>query len=217
DMGMVFKLILPGRFRMGSQAGLPDERPVHQVMIRQPFYLGVYEVTQAQWQAVMGTNPSRFQGDAARPVERVSWEDVQAFIAKLNEIEGEAIYRLPTEAEWEYAARAGGDEEATASPDEAWCDANAEHTTHPVGQRRANAWGLYDMHGNVWEWVQDRYGPYAAELAIEPRGPEAGQHRVVRGGSWFTPTVKCRAAARSRWPADDRDPDIGLRLVRQVK
>lgn len=221
EMDMAFKLIPAGRFHMGAQDSLPDEQPVHQVLIRQPFYLGIYEVPQSQWQAVMGTNPSAFQGDMRRPVEGVSWNDVQAFIAKLNAIEGEGTYRLPTEAEWEYAARAGGwpdtTPDAEAPPADAWCNTNSERATHPVGRLQGNAWGLYDMRGNVWEWVQDWYGPYAAELAIDPQGPESGVYRVLRGGSWFTPAVKCRSTARSRWPADDRDPDIGLRLVRRVK
>ena len=220
-IGMVFKLIPAGRFRMGAPDGAPDERPVHQVFIRQPFYLGVYEVTQAQWQTGMGTNPSQFQGFETHPVERVTWDDVQVFIAKLNAIEGKEIYRLPTEAEWEYAARTAGvqdgDDRGKATPDNAWCDANSDRTTHPVGQGQPNAWGLYDMRGNVWEWVQDWYGPYPAEIAVEPQGPVGGMYRVLRGGSWFTPAVKCRAQARSRWPADDRDADIGLRLVRQVE
>lgn len=220
-IGMSFKLIPAGRFRMGTPGGSPDEQPVHQVLLRQPFYMGVHEVTQAQWQAVMGANPSQFQGDTSRPVEGVSWDDVQAFIAKLNEIEGEGIYRLPTEAEWAYAAQAGGttraSEDREVSPAGAWCEANSAGGTHPVGQHPPNAWGLYDMHGNVWEWVQDWYGPYTPELAIEPQGPSAGIHRVLRGGSWFTPAVKCRATARSRWPADDRDADIGLRLVRRME
>src|SRR5262249_24141391 len=161
-----------GEFLMGSADGYGDERPVHTVRISQPFYLGQYAVTQGQWQAVMGSNPSQFTGDPNRPVETVSWEDVQEFIRRLHAREGGATYRLPTEAEWEYAARAGsttaygfGDDPRQLS-EYAWYSENAGRQTHPVGQLKPNAWGLYDMHGNVWEWVQDWYGPYTAGAAV---------------------------------------------------
>src|SRR5262249_32428411 len=155
--------------------------------ISQPFYLGKYAVTQEQWEKVMGTNPSYFTGDSNRPVEQVSWEDVQYFIWRLTAKEDGASYRLPTEAEWEYACRDG----STASycfgddPSElgeyAWYKENAGGQPHPVGRLKPNAWGLYDMHGNVFEWVQDWYGEYAPESVTDPRGPTLGSSRVVRG------------------------------------
>jgi formylglycine-generating enzyme required for sulfatase activity len=161
---MEFVLIAAGALQMGSndREAFNDEKPVHTVRLTQPFYLGKYEVTQSQWQTVMGNNPShftpsQFPGDPNRPVENVSWDDVQEFIRRLNAREGGVTYRLPTEAEWEYAARAGtttrwsfGDEESQLSR-YAWHGENADGQTHPVGQLRPNPWGLYDMHGNVWE------------------------------------------------------------------
>ena len=147
-------------------------------------------MTQGQWQAVMGSNPSQFTGDPNRPVENVSWDDVQEFIRRLNAREGGATYRLPTEAEWEYAARAGtttrwsfGDD-ASQLGRYAWHDGNAGGQTHPVGQLQPNPWGLYDMHGNVWEWVQDWYGKYASGTAVDPAGPSSGSYHVFRGGGW---------------------------------
>jgi formylglycine-generating enzyme required for sulfatase activity len=166
---MEFVLMPAGTFTMGSPASDPnaydDEKPAHQVTISKPFYMGKYEVTQAQWKAVMGSenNPSYFKGDSL-PVDHVSWRDVQEFIQKLNRREEQAsgvFCRLPTEAEWEYAARAGtttlysfGDDAAELD-DYAWYAGNADHTSYPVGQKKPNAWGLYDMHGNVSEWCQD--------------------------------------------------------------
>ena len=164
SIGMEFVLIPAGTFQMGSNDSSDDEKPVHTVRLSRSFYLGKYAVTQARWEAVMGHNPSRFKGDSNRPVEQVSWDDVQEFIRRLNTKESGARYRLPTEAEWEYAARAGsttaysfGDGVGQLGQ-YAWCDGNAGNTTHPVGQLQPNAWGLYDMYGNVGEWVQDRYG-----------------------------------------------------------
>ena len=161
--GMEFVLIPAGKFMMGSDSGESNGKPVHEVRISKAFYLGKHEVTQGQWQKVMGNNPSIFKGDAILPVENVSWEDVQEFIHKLNAKEGDTKYRLPTEAEWEYAARArtatiysfGNDERQLG--EYAWYFPNSGNKTHPVGQKKPNAWGLHDMHGNVWEWVQDCY------------------------------------------------------------
>src|SRR5262249_25718461 len=153
-IGMEFVLIPAGTFQMGNNDGYDDDKPVHTVRISRPFYLGKYEVTQAQWEAMMGNNPSHFKGDANSPVEQVHWDDVQKFIRRLNAKEGGARYRLPTEAEWEYAARAGtttswsfGDD-ASQLGRYAWCGGNAGWQTHPVGQLQPNAWGLYDMYGN---------------------------------------------------------------------
>lgn len=220
SIGMEFVLIKAGEFRMGSTDGLDDERPVHTVRISRPFYLWQYEVTQEQWQAVMGQNPSGFPGDLKRPVEQVSWDNVQEFIRKLNTKDGVALYRLPTEAEWEYAERAGtttaysfGDDEGQL-PEYAWYEDNSGGTTHPVGQRKANPWGVYDMHGNVWEWVQDWYGGYTAAAAVDPAGPSTGSDRVIRGGSWLSDAGNCRSASRDGAEPGDRNRYLGVRLLR---
>ena len=191
---MEFVLIPTGTFMMGSPdsdaTAYDDEKPAHRVTISQPFYLGTYAVTQEQWEAVMKTNPSRFTGDRNRPVERVFWEDTQQCIQRLNTQEGRARYRLPTEAEWEYACRAGSQTAYSFGDDPlqldqyGWYVDNSGDQTHPVGQRKPNAWGLYDMHGNVWEWVQDWNGAYAPGPVTDPRGPSSGSRRVLRGGSW---------------------------------
>jgi formylglycine-generating enzyme required for sulfatase activity len=219
SIGMEFVLIPAGTFMMGSEKGEADERPVHRVTISQPFYLGKYEVTQAQWQAVMGRNPSLFQGDATLPVEQVWWDEVQEFLRKLNAMEGGNKYRLPTEAEWEYAARAGSSTEysfgdATSQlGDYAWYRANSGGKTHPVGQLKPNAWGLYDIHGNVMEWVQDWYGRYPAEPVTDPQGPPSGTHRMRRGGAWNSVAAVCRSANRYSVPGF-RDDFLGVRVLR---
>ena len=224
-MGMEFVLIPAGTFQMGcsSEAEQCDagEKPRHEVTISKPFYLGKYEVTQAQWEAVMGNNPSHYKG-ADRPVELVSWDDVQEFIGKLNAKEGHIGYRLPTEAEWEYAARAGsakaygfGDDVGQLG-NYAWYRVNSGEETHPVGQKRPNAWGLHDMHGNVWEWVQDRYGEYSAGSAADPAdpaGPQAGELRVLRGGAWDQTARRCRSASRIMGPPGARVGAVGFRLA----
>jgi formylglycine-generating enzyme required for sulfatase activity len=215
-----FVLIPAGTFMMGSEDGEKNEQSVHPVTIRMPFYLGKYEVTQAQWEAVMGHNPSRFTGDPQRPVEKVSWEDVQEFIRLLNVAAKSPKFRLPTEAEWEYAARAGtttaysfGDDEKQLG-EYAWYDKNSGSTTHPVGRLKPNAWGLYDMYGNVWEWVQDWYVTYTAASAVDPTGPASGSLRVDRGGSWFHGAGDCRSAARGNGRPGGRAGLLGFRLVR---
>jgi formylglycine-generating enzyme required for sulfatase activity len=220
SIGMEFVLIPAGEFKMGSNDGSSDEKPVHQVRLSTPFYLGKYEVTQGQWQAVMENNPSRFIGDLNRPIENVSWEDVREFIRRLNTKEGGTKYRLPTEAEWEYAARAGSTtaygfgNDARQLGEYAWYDANSGDTTHPVGQKKPNAWGLSDMHGNVWEWVQDWYGGYAAEAVTDPQGPGSGSsHRVLRGGSWSNTAWYCRSAFRYDGTPGQRDHYRGFRLL----
>ena len=219
SIGVEFVLIPAGAFKMGSANGDNDERPVRTVTISKPFYLGKYEVTQAQWQAIMGNNPSLFQGDANRPVEQVWFNDVQEFIQKLNAKEGGGRYRLPTEAEWEYAARAGtttaysfGDDPSQLG-EHAWYKDNANGQTHAVGQKKPNPWGLYDMHGNVWEWVQDWYKRYPQDAATDPQGPAAGTHRSRRGGAWNNFAKYCRAANRYS-VAGFRDDFLGFRLVR---
>lgn len=221
-IGMQLVLIPAGEFQMGSTTGGADEGPVHRVRISKPFYLSKYEVTQAQWEAVMGTQPSKFRGDANRPVANVSWEEAQEFLRKLNAQEGGRKYRLPTEAEWEYAARAGSTtaysfgDDARQLGEYAWYDQNAGGTTHPVGQKRPNAWGLYDMHGNVWEWVQDWKGAYTAGAAEDPTGPSTGALRVIRGGSWYFPAQFVRAAYRLWYVPGYRVGDLGFRPASSV-
>jgi formylglycine-generating enzyme required for sulfatase activity len=228
SIGMEFMLIPAGSFMMGSEKSFErandDETPAHRVTISQPFYLGKYEVTQSQWVSVMGDNPSKFNGQN-NPVENVSWDDVQEFIWKLNEKEGTGKYRLPTEAEWEYAARAGTTSTYSFGDDEgfwgfyarryAWYGANSGETTHPVGQKKPNPWGLYDMHGNVWEWVQDWYGKeyYAGSPATDPRGPSLGSYRVIRGGGWNINAGYCRSAYRRNNTPDNRGNSLGFRLA----
>ncbi|NLE55556.1 MAG: formylglycine-generating enzyme family protein [Lentisphaerae bacterium] len=225
-VGMRFRLIPAGTFRMGSEKGVADEKPVHEVEITQPFYLGVTEVTQAQWEAVMGTNPSHFTG-ANRPVEIVSWEDAVAFCAKLSAKEAGVTYRLPTEAEWEYACRAGSSQEYSwhwsdqfegevGIDDYAWYGENSSGETHEVGKLKPNRWGLYDMHGNVGEWCQDWYDPYSQGKQIDPKGAAGGSNRVVRGGSWCLNAYNCHSAyRRGYWPSF-RFYALGFRLVRMV-
>jgi formylglycine-generating enzyme required for sulfatase activity len=207
---------------MGSEKGLDNEKPAHEVTLTKPFYLGIYEVTQAQWKAVMGENPSFFRGDDL-PVDSVSWENCQKFLAKLKEKVGQgSICRLPTEAEWEYACRAGsttgycfGDDQARLG-EYAWYTANSDGKTHPVGQKKPNAWGLHDMHGNVWESCTDWYdkGYYAKGPAKDPKGPSSGAFRVLRGGSWHsTYAVNARSAHRYWNVPTHRSIPIGLRVV----
>jgi formylglycine-generating enzyme required for sulfatase activity len=210
DLGAGVKMemvwLLPGEFDMGSNER-ENAKPVHRVRLTQGFWMGKYEVTQEQWERVMGNNPSRFKA-AHNPVENVSWHDCQKFLKKLNsEVRGRrpggGLFRLPTEAEWEYACRAGtttrfhnGDEERGLG-DVAWYRENSGDTTHPVGQKKPNAWGLHDMHGNVWEWCHDRYGGYRAGGVTDPTGPWTGSYRVLRGGSWLYAAFYCRAGGRS--------------------
>jgi len=207
SIGMEFVLIPAGSFMMGADKNFEEaadhETPRHKVTISKSFYLGKYEVTQEQWVAVMGSNPSNFKG-RTNPVEEVSWHDVQEFIHRLNQKENTNVYRLPTEAEWEYACRAGttttysfGDD-ADQLGQYAWYIDNSGDKTHPVGQKQPNAWGLYDMHGNVWEWVQDWYGKtyYSQSPAKDPQGPSSGESRLLRGGSWNFDASNARCANR---------------------
>lgn len=196
-------------------------RNFHRVTISKDFYLGKYLVTQAQWEAIMENNPSHFKG-AKWPVENVSWEDCQLFIEKLNYQTGRNIYRLPTEAEWEHACRAGsislysfGDDKKRLA-EHAWFSGNAGDTTHPVGQKIPNPWGFYDMYGNVWEWCQDWYAPYPKGLVIDPEGPASGTDRVLRGGGWYDGALRCRSGFRSYFSPDFRCSFFGLRLARKA-
>ncbi|MDR1847375.1 MAG: formylglycine-generating enzyme family protein [Bacteroidales bacterium] len=211
---MVF--VKGGTFSMGSNDGDSDEKPVHSVTVS-GFYIGKYEVTQAQWKAVMGNNPSNFKGDNL-PVENVSWNDVQEFIRKLNAKTGKN-YRLPTEAEWEFAARGGNSSNgytysgSNSIGSVAWYDGNSGNKTHSVGTKQANELGIYDMSGNAWEWCSDWYGGYSSGSQTNPRGANSGSYRVLRGGSWYYDSSFCRVAIRDYNTPDIRNYIIGFRLA----
>jgi formylglycine-generating enzyme required for sulfatase activity len=211
---------------LGSPAEEPErnkaEGPQTQVTLTHGFWLGRTEVTQAQYEAVIGTNPSTFKavgGEA--PVERVSWVDAMAFCRKLTERERAAhrlpegyAYTLPTEAQWEFAYRAGSTTAYPAEPDaSSWYDQNSHGTTHPVAKKRPNAWGLYDMAGNVVEWCFDWYGDYPGGSVTDPKGPRRGYYRIARGGSWRTEARLGRSAARSGGSEGRLDYTIGFRLA----
>jgi len=234
SIGMKFVYIEPGLFDMGSPLDEPeryDNETQHKVTLTQGYYMQATEVTQKQWRSVMGNNPSYFKecGDKC-PVENVSWSDVQYFIKKLSQKEGVSTYRLPTEAEWEYAARAGtttpfsfGDGKCL-STDQANYNGNYpmpgcpkgeyRKKTVPVASFQPNGWGLYDMHGNVWEWCQDQYGAYPEGSITNPAGSKTGSVRVLRGGSWFLLARSCRSANRGKRDPGNRGPLVGARLVR---
>lgn len=202
-----------GTFNMGSEDGEADEKPIHQVTVSS-FYMGKYEITQAQWQLVMGNNPSKFNDCSNCPVENVSWDDVQQFLVKLNAKTGKN-YRLPTEAEWEYAAR-GGQKFSYAGSNNigevAWYK---EGKTHPVGQMFANGYGLYDMTGNVWEWCNDWFSAsyYSNSPSNNPKGSSSGSTRVLRGGSWYSAVAYCRVAFRSGGVPGKSTTDLGFRIL----
>lgn len=204
-----------GEFMMGSDSDLAsnDEKPVHRVWVSS-FDIGKYPLTQGQWVAVMGSNPSMFKKGENYPVENVSWEDCQEFIKKLNRMTGET-YRLPTEAEWEYAARGGSTNDRYGDVEDiAWYDNNSEGSTHPVGEKRANAYGLYDCLGNVWEWCQNWYGDYKTSCVSEASGPSSGDGRISRGGSWDDNIGDCRASSRGLGDPGIRINYLGFRLAR---
>ncbi|MCX5831706.1 MAG: SUMF1/EgtB/PvdO family nonheme iron enzyme [Deltaproteobacteria bacterium] len=231
-LGATFALIPAGTFTMGSPAGEPgryDNETQHQVTISRPFYLQTTEVTQGQWQQVMGNNPSYFKKCGADcPVEKVSWNDVQEFIRKLNSMEGTDKYRLPTEAQWEYAARAGtqtpfstgvclatGEANYNGNyPLEGCTKGEYRQKTMRGGSFAPNAWGLYDMHGNVLEWVHDWYGNYPSGSVTDPEGPSSGSGRVGRGGSWFYSARNIRSAYRDRDFPGYSYSFLGFRLLR---
>jgi formylglycine-generating enzyme required for sulfatase activity len=222
SIGMKFAWVAPGSFLMGSPKGeqARDEHEVrHKVTLTRGFYLGAYPVTREQWQAVMGTTPGRPRRRKNLPVETVSWDDCQAFVQKLRQTEGRP-YRLPTEAEWEYACRAGTTTPyafgQTLSPQQAnfgkFRKGASPLATTPVGRYPANAWGLYDMHGNVWEWCQDWLGEYPRGPVVDPRGNEGGVERVLRGGSWNDIAANCRSARRHSFRPGGRDHTVGFRV-----
>lgn len=253
SVGIEFVRLPPGEFRMGSdsEAAHLNEGPVTTVKISQAFYMGKHEVTQGQWEAVMGSNPSRFRACGQDcPVEQVSWHDIQEFLRNLNEVEsGDGYeYRLPSEAEWEYAARAGtqsdtvlgepiflGKRDAPLLDSIAWYSGNSgvdysgsvncseweerqmafrRCGPHPVGGKAANEFGLYDMIGNVWEWVGDRYAEYPGGTVTDPSGPETGLYRVRRGGAWNSFANTCRSPHRMGFMPEERKRNLGFRLVR---
>ena len=213
-----FVWVPAGKFRMGStsEESAPIERPLTRVRISHGFWLGKYELTQGQWRAVMKTSPSGYPGCRRCPVENISWNNAQEFIRCLNERSGGNHYRLPTEAEWEYAARAGtsGDRYCENVDEIAWHVDNSRWRPKPVGEKAPNAWGLYDMLGNVWEWVEDWVGEYPGGSVTDPRGPAWGAGRVSRGGSWIHPGRYCRASARDFSGPDARGSNTGFRLLR---
>ena len=235
-----FVSIAPGTFLMGSpeyEPGRNHDEFHHEVTLSRPFFMQSTPVTQRQCKAVMGTEPSSFKDRGADgsvteedcPVVGISWHECQVFIQKLNAV-GECTYRLPTEAEWEYACRAGTETPlAGGEITELYCrhdpflDAmgwycgNAGRRTHPVAGKNANAWGLYDMHGNVSEWCQDWYGDYPPGAQTDPHGPPSGRGRVIRGGSWFSNAKNCRSACRFYWAPNSRSDFIGFRLVKEGK
>jgi formylglycine-generating enzyme required for sulfatase activity len=209
-----FVLVSAGEFIMGGDQD-DDEKPMHKVQISKAFEMGKYQVTQALWEAVMGGNPSHFKG-ANLPVEQVSWNDAQEFIKKLNAKNDGYVYRLPTEAEWEYACRAGTTGDYAGNLDKmGWYDKNK---TNLVGGLNPNAWGLYDMHGNVWEWCWDWFdsGYYGKSPDVDPKGPGSGSYRVGRGGGWKNFAARCRSAHRSHDTPSTRSHDLGFRLVRTI-
>jgi formylglycine-generating enzyme required for sulfatase activity len=212
---------------MGSppeEKGDEDERPQIKDVNISAFYMGKYEVTQAQWQAIMGNNPANFKDNLQNPVETVSWDDAQEFCKKLSQKTGKE-FRLPSEAEWEYACRAGtttaysfGDN-ASLLGEYAWYSDNSGSKTHPVGQKKPNPWGVYDMHGNVWEWCQDSYEKYGGEGDLIRKTGKAitkendNRFRQLRGGSWSDYARDCRAAYRYRDNARNRSNSIGFRVI----
>lgn len=228
SIGMKFVYIKPGTFIMGSptsEKGRKSDETQHKVTLTKGFYMQTTEVTQAQWRAIMSNNPAYFNGDD-RPVEQISWNDVQEFIVRLNKKEGTDKYRLPMEAEWEYACRAGGNRafanggitQTRCKHDPnlnqiGWYCGNSGEKHHPVAQKRPNAWGLYDMHGNVREWCQDRYGAYPSNHVTDPKGVSQGSSRVNRGGGWSNYAKSCRSANRYAMLPDIGISGLGFRLV----
>jgi len=232
-LGMKFIWVSPTGFLMGSRPGEPGRGPdeiLHRVTLTKGYFVQTTEVTQGQWQAIMGENPSKFlRGGLDCPVENVCWNAVQAFISRLNQQEGADIYRLPTEAEWEHACRAG-----TRSPFSCGGCLSVDFANYqgnyplagcakgifrrnpiPVATLSPNAWGIFDMHGNVAEWCQDRYGAYLPDTgSTDPTGPPEGAYRVIRGGAWRNGAMLCRSAVRTKGPPDVKSDMLGFRLVR---
>jgi len=227
---MTFRLIPAGTFVMGSptdELGRDSDETQYTVTLTRAYYIQTTEVTQGQWQSVMNTNPSTFADCGYNcPIEGISWNDTQTFISTLNSM-GEGSYTLPTEAQWEYAARAGSNKALSngkiidVSTDSnldimAWYTPNSSSTPHTVAQKKPNAWGLFDMHGNVYEWCQDWYDDYPTNSVADPFGPLTGTTRVYRGGSWDSYARYCRSANRSSNSPDNLYNYIGLRLLMTI-
>ena len=224
---MKLTLIPAGKFLMGGRdsssiKSFKDEGPTREVTISRPFYMGVYEVTQAQYEPVVGRNPSNFK-DPSNPVESVSWKDAVDFCKKLSEKAGKRV-RLPTEGEWEYACRAGSKTDFCCGDgydsvlDYAWCSINSGKKTHPVGRKKSNAWGLFDMHGNVSEWCSDYFAhSYADAKTLDPEGPRSGTSRVSRGGGWSSGPQFCRSSNRSGLDPEVQLREYGFRVVLDLK
>jgi len=218
--GIEMVFVEGGTFMMGAtseqDADCNDEKPVHQVTVNS-FYIGKYPITQEQWWAVMEDNPSYFEGENL-PVEMVNWDDVQKFIRILN-AKTDKQYRLPTEAEWEFAARGGNKSKgykysgSDSIADVAWYEDNSDDKTQPVGAKAPNELGIYDMSGNVWEWCNDWFGEYSASVQINPKGPKSGSGRVLRGGGWSSRARGCRVAHRIILTPGLRYSRPGLRLL----
>ncbi|MDX9755149.1 MAG: formylglycine-generating enzyme family protein [bacterium] len=223
---LVLVRIPAGTFTMGSPATEPghefNEGPRRQVTISRDFYLGKYEITQAQWKAVMTDNPSIFVGDEL-PVNKVSWQDCQYFITCLKVMKKDSGFRLPTEAEFEYACRAGtqtatffgNNPPVEVMTSYAWCRLNSEFEIHPVGMLKPNPWGLYDIIGNVWEWCADWYYLYDSKPTIDPTGPLFGRDKVIRGASWAAREEWLRSADRGKFPPNEAYNTGGFRIVWQ--
>jgi formylglycine-generating enzyme required for sulfatase activity len=226
-IGMELVLVPAGVFLMGgdpvAEQADENETPRHDVAFDAPFYMGSVTVTQSQWQKVMGHNPSHFIG-LDRPVESVSHEEALSFVRRLNRAEGTNVYGLPTEAQWEYAARAGSTaaycfgSETGMLAGYAWYRANSDGSTQPVGRLTPNDWGLYDMHGNVHEWCADWFDRhyYAASPSLSPLGPKTGVARCLRGGDWGSEEWYCRSAIRSLSSPQRQSPRVGFRVVKRI-
>jgi formylglycine-generating enzyme required for sulfatase activity len=216
--GIELVLIPAGKYMCGASPGdseaYRDESPSHEVAITRSFYLGVYEVTQGEWQKLMGYNLANFRGllnfrGDRLPVESMSWEDTHMFLGKSNGL------RLPTEGEWEYACRAGTTGSRYGDLDQvAWYERNSRGTPHVVGSKQSNGFGLHDMLGNVYEWCSDWYGDYPSSSDVDPSGPSSGVKRVCRGGSWRNGGRECRASIRYHFAPADRDNTLGFRVAR---
>jgi sulfatase modifying factor 1 len=225
ELDMAFAYVAPGSFQMGSNEGEIDEKPVHTVTLSQGYWMAKHEVTHRQYEAIMGDHSNIFKGNN-NPVEKVSWNDAVVFCRTLTKQERQAgrlpegyEYRLPTEAEWEYAARGGSDGSSanyagsSSIDDVAWYKDNSGKKTHPVGQKQANELGLYDMTGNVWEWCLDWYGEYPSEAQTNPTGPSTGSYRVLHGGAWYCDTSLCRVTLRYRFTPASAYGFLGFRVA----
>jgi formylglycine-generating enzyme required for sulfatase activity len=224
---MVFRQVPAGRFTMGSPAGEPgreQQERAHDVTIPEPIWMGAFEVTHAQWRKVVGSDPSWFDGEETLPVENVTWLEAQMFLRRLAALSPGSRFRLPTETEWEYACRAGTRTAYHTGSTLAEADANYARSPEtmtdgrpvPVGSYSPNAWGLYDMHGNVWEWTADEHCPYSDGHGAGPQASCGSPLKVIRGGSWYFGADSARCALRYTHPPVDRGFSLGFRVVREA-